>query len=50
MAPNYLLIVTVVLSVAAAFLFSWMRRDKGIVPSDDLPDALGDALDGRPVS
>ena len=42
-----LLVVFVTLVVAAAFLFSWMRRDRGIVPSDRLPEVLHEKLDGR---
>jgi hypothetical protein len=42
-----LLVVFITLVVAAVFLFVWMRRDKGIVPPDRLPEALHEPLNGR---
>ena len=35
------------LAVGAAALAIYMRRDRGVVPEDRLPDALGEPLDGR---
>lgn len=42
-----LLVVFITLVVAAVFLFVWMRRDKGIVPEDRLPEALHERLNGE---
>lgn len=42
-----LIIVLITLAIAAAFLFVWIRRDKGIVPEDRLADALHEPLNGR---
>lgn len=42
-----LLIISVVVVLAAIFLFIWMRRDRGREPADRLPDALDEPLDGR---
>jgi hypothetical protein len=39
------LIMVIVLALAAVFLFIWMRRDRGIVPEDGLPEALHELLD-----
>ena len=36
--------------VGAAVLAVYMRRDRGIVPKDRLPDALAEPLDGTPRS
>ena len=41
------LLVLMALMGAAAFLFIWRRRDRGIVPEDGLPDALHDLLERR---
>jgi hypothetical protein len=43
-APVFVAIITLI--VAAAFLFLWMRRDRGIEPADRLPEALHEPLDG----
>jgi len=40
------LITFITLTLAAVFLFIWMRRDAGIVPDDRLPDVLHEKLDG----
>ena len=42
-----LLVVFITLVIAAVFLFVWMRRDKGIVPVERLPEALHEPLNGR---
>ena len=47
MTPQQVLATLIVLALAAVFLFVWMRRDRGIVPEDHLPDALHEPLDGR---
>ena len=41
------LIVFIVLVLTSTFLFIWMRRDKGIVPDDRLPEVLHEPLDGK---
>lgn len=41
------LIVFITLALAAIFLALWMRRDRGIVPDDRLPEVLHEPLDGR---
>ena len=48
MSNSLLVIILVTLTGAAAFLFIWRRRDRGIVPEDSLPDALHDLLERRP--
>jgi hypothetical protein len=45
-----LVIMLILLSGAASFLFIWRRRDKGVVPEDGLPDALHDMFERRPKS
>ncbi len=47
MTYGELLVVFITLVVAAVFLFIWMRRDKGIVPEDRLPDVLHEPLNGK---
>ncbi len=47
MTYGELLVVFITLVVAAVFLSIWMRRDKGIVPEDRLPDALHESLNGK---
>jgi hypothetical protein len=47
MAISNILMVAVDVAVGAAVLAVYMRRDRGIVPEDRLPDALGEPLDGR---
>ena len=42
-----LLVVFVTLVVAGVFLAAWMRRDKGIVPEDRLPEALHEPLNHK---
>jgi predicted flap endonuclease-1-like 5' DNA nuclease len=42
-----LLIIFIVLILTAAFLFAWMRRDRGKEPIDRLPEALSEPLDRR---
>ena len=41
------LVTVVTLVVATVFLMLWMRRDRGVVVEDRLPDVLHEALDGR---
>ena len=41
------LVMVITLALAAAFLFMWMRRDRGIVPEDRLPEVLHEPLNGR---
>jgi hypothetical protein len=50
MSNAVLVIMLILLSGAAAFLFIWRRRDKGVVPEDGLPDALHDMFARRPKS
>lgn len=50
MSNAVLVIMLITLSAAAAFLFIWKRRDKGVVPEDGLPDALHDMFARRPKS
>lgn len=50
MSPEQFLATFIVLVLGAAFLFIWMRRDRGIVPDDQLPEVLHEPLDGRPAS
>ena len=38
------------IAVGAAVLAVHMRRDRGIMPEDRLPDALAEPLDGRSSS
>ena len=40
------LVMVIALALAAAFLFLWMRRDRGIVPEDRLPEVLHEPLNG----
>jgi hypothetical protein len=47
MDREHLIIFIVTLVGAAAFLAIWMRRDRGIVPEDRLPEALHETLNGR---
>ena len=47
MDGRQLLILFIVLSLTATFLFLWKRRDAGIVPDDRLPEVLHEPLDGR---
>jgi hypothetical protein len=48
MSNSLLVIIVITLTGAAAFLFIWRRRDRGIVPEDALPDALHDLFTRRP--
>jgi hypothetical protein len=41
------LVMFIVLALAAVFLFTWMRRDRGIVPEERLPEVLHEPLDGQ---
>ena len=50
MSDAVLVIMLITLTGAAAFLFIWRRRDRGVVPEDGLPDALHELLDRRPKS
>jgi|KBSMisStandDraft_5_1062788.scaffolds.fasta_scaffold558690_2 hypothetical protein len=34
-------------AVGASILAVYMRRDRGIIPKDRLPDALSEPLDGK---
>ena len=45
---SILVVMLITLAGAAAFLFIWRRRDRGIVPEDALPDALHEMLERRP--
>ena len=47
MSPQQFLATFIVLVLGAAVLFIWMRRDRGIVPEDQLPEVLHQPLDGR---
>jgi hypothetical protein len=47
MSPQQFLATMIVLALAAVVLFIWMRRDRGVVPEDQLPEALHEPLDGR---
>ncbi len=47
MTYGELLVVFITLVVAAVFLFIWIRRDKGIVPEDRLPEVLHEPLNGK---
>jgi hypothetical protein len=47
MSPQQFLATLIVLALAAVVLFIWMRRDRGIVPEDPLPEVLHEPLDGR---
>ena len=47
MTYGELLVVFVTLAVAGVFLALWIRRDKGIVPADRLPEALHEPLNGK---
>ena len=46
MPASTFLVVIITLVLAAAFLFIWMRRDRGEFPQDRLPEALHEPLDG----
>lgn len=48
MDSHQTLVTVMILVLAAAFLFLWMRRDRGAEPNDDLADALHEPLDGQP--
>ena len=48
MSNSLLVIIGITLTGAAAFLFLWRRRDRGIEPEDGLPDALHDMFERRP--
>jgi hypothetical protein len=45
--PRVFLVMVIVLVLAAVFLFIWMRRDRGIVPAERLPEVLHEPLNGR---
>lgn len=47
MSPEQVLATFIVLVLGATVLFIWMRRDRGIVPEDRLPEALHEPLDGQ---
>jgi len=47
MTGRSILIALIDIAVGASVLAVYMRRDRGIIPSDRLPDGLGEALDGR---
>lgn len=47
MIGRSILIAVIDVAVGAAALAVYMRRDRGIVPEDRLPDALTEPLDGR---
>jgi hypothetical protein len=47
MIARSMLMAVIDIAVGAAVLAVYMRRDRGIVPPDRLPDALGEPLDGR---
>ena len=47
MTGQTFLVTVITLIMAAVFLSIWMRRDRGIVPDDRLPEVLHESLDGR---
>ena len=47
MSNAVLVIMLITLTGAAAFLFLWRRRDRGVFPEDGLPDALHEMLERR---
>jgi hypothetical protein len=47
MIGRSLLIAVIDIAVGGAALAVYMRRDRGIVPQDRLPEALAEPLDGR---
>ena len=48
MALVSFVVILITLALAAAFLFIWRRRDRGIYPEDGLPDALHEMFERRP--
>ena len=50
MSNAVLVIMLITLTGAAAFLFIWRRRDRGVVPEEGLPEALHELLERRPKS
>lgn len=47
MDARSILMIAIDVAVGASILAVYMRRDRGVIPSDRLPDALGEPLDGR---
>jgi hypothetical protein len=47
MVVRSVLMAVIDVAVGASVLAVYMRRDRGIIPKDRLPDALGEPLDGR---
>jgi hypothetical protein len=47
MIVRSMLMAVIDIAVGASVLAVYMRRDRGIVPPDRLPDALGEPLNGR---
>jgi hypothetical protein len=41
------LVTLIIIVVTATLLAVWMRRDRGAVPEDSLPQALQEPLDGH---
>jgi hypothetical protein len=47
MITRSVLMTVIDVAVGASILAVYMRRDRGIIPPDRLPDALGEPLNGR---
>jgi hypothetical protein len=47
MISRSVLMAVIDVAVGASILAVYMRRDRGIVPADRLPEALAEPLDGR---
>ena len=47
MDARSILMIAIDVAVGASILAVYMRRDRGVIPRDRLPDALGEPLDGR---
>lgn len=47
MDARSILMIAIDVAVGASILAVYMRRDRGIIPQDRLPEALGEPLDGR---
>ena len=47
MVDRGMLMTIIDVVVGASILAVYMRRDRGIIPPDRLPEALGEPLDGR---
>lgn len=47
MVTRSILMAVIDVAVGASILAVYMRRDRGIIPKDRLPDALSEPLDGK---